>query len=118
MQLKEFGEIINEAVRDLPEKFKNVLEENQIQLIPRDRVPRPLSEQHKDSIVFGVFIGVPYGRFVNVQTEPTRIELYKSSFELFFNDKDKISRQIRTTVVHEIAHYFGFSESEIRKLGY
>jgi len=118
MRLEEFGEIIDEAVRDLPEQFKKVLEENQIQLIPRDLVPKPLGEQHKGSIVFGVFIGVPYGRFVNVQLEPTRIELYKNSFERAFGDKDRMISQIRTTVVHEIAHYFGFSESEIRKLGY
>jgi len=118
MQLEEFEEIINQAVSDLPGKFKDLLDKNQIRLIPRDFVPPPLSEQHKGSVVFGVFIGVPYGRFVNIQLEPTRIELYKASFEQVFTDKDNMIRQIRTTVVHEIAHYFGFSEKEIRKLGY
>jgi predicted Zn-dependent protease with MMP-like domain len=29
-----------------------------------------------------------------------------------------LREQIRTTVLHEIAHYFGFDDDEIDKLGY
>ena len=43
---------------------------------------------------------------------------YQESFESMFEDKSQMKRQILITVVHEIAHYFGFSEAEIRKLGY
>ncbi len=118
MTMEEFEAIIEEAVRDLPEKFRKVLDENGISLIARDEVPQPLKRQYRGSDVFGVFVGVPLGRFLTLQTEPTRIELYKSSFENAFSDRESIEEQIRMTVVHEIAHYFGFSEKEIRKLGY
>jgi len=86
--------------------------------LARQSAPLPLKKQFPDKIVFGVFIGVPYGRFVNMQSEPTRIELYKESFEKVFKDNNEAAHQIRSTVVHEIAHYFGFSEAQIRKLGY
>ena len=118
MTLQEFEHIIETAVEKLPEKFRDILEKNQVRLIPRTNVPKPLREKYKNHVVFGVFIGVPFGRFTNIQTEPTRIELYKSSFERYYRDPKQIEQQIVITVVHEIAHYFGFSEQEIRKNGY
>ena len=118
MTFKEFEDLIDESLKVLPKKFKDILVKNEISLIPRQKVPKPLSTAHKGSIVFGVFIGVPYGHFVNIQTEPTRIELYKESFEAFYKDPEEIKQKIKSTVVHEIAHYFGFKEKEIRKLGY
>lgn len=116
MTLKEFEKIIKNAVASLPEEFRKILEKNQIKLLARSTVPESISEKHPGAVVFGVFVGVPYGRFVNVQTEPTRIELYKSSFERVFKSNLEIRGQILKTVMHEIGHYFGFSEEGIRKI--
>lgn len=118
MELDRFEEIVGKALKKLPAKFKSILKKNGVAVIARARMPQPLAEKYKNSVVFGVFIGVPYGRFYNMQYEPTRIELYKESFEAFFDDEEKLKQEIRRTVVHEVAHYFGFSEGEIRKLGY
>jgi len=35
-----------------------------------------------------------------------------------FRTTDRLRREIERTIVHEVAHYFGMSEREIRKLGY
>ncbi|MFH1369519.1 MAG: metallopeptidase family protein [Elusimicrobiota bacterium] len=118
MKIQEFENIIESAVKSLPDEFRQALEKNQIALIPREAVPAPLRRENRGSIVFGVFIGVPMGMFVNVHHEPTRIELYKESFEEAFSGRAEMETQIVKTVVHEIAHYFGFSEKKIRKLGY
>jgi predicted Zn-dependent protease with MMP-like domain len=118
MTFEEFEGLIKETVRDLPGQFKELLDKNDIRLLPREKTPSPLEKSHPGSIVFGVFIGVPMGRFVDMQTEPTRIELYKESFEKVYKDKEQVKKQIIKTVIHEIAHYFGFKESQIRKLGY
>ena len=118
MTFEEFEGLITKSFDEIPSQFKDILVKIGIKLIPRQKVPKALSDAHKGSIVFGVFIGVPYGRFVNIQTEPTRIELYKESFETIYKDSEKMKQSIIATVVHEIAHYFGFKEKEIRKLGY
>jgi predicted Zn-dependent protease with MMP-like domain len=118
MTLEEFETIIYDAVKNLPNEFKEILEKNQIALIPREDVPQPLKDKYRNTVVFGIFIGVPYGKFVNYQLEPTRIELYKESFEEYYPGGKGVKEQIIKTVVHEIAHYFGFSEEKIRKLGY
>jgi predicted Zn-dependent protease with MMP-like domain len=51
----------------------------------------------------------------NIQMEPTRIELYKNSFEKAFHNQSDMEEQIVKTVIHEIGHYFGFSEKELRR---
>lgn len=118
MELEQFEDIIDEALKALPKEFKEILEKNGIAVIPREKVPAPLQKEYKGDVVFGVFVGVPYGRFVNYHTEPTRIELYKDSFEEYYPAGEGMKEQIVKTVVHEVAHYFGFSEAKIRKLGY
>ena len=116
MTLKRFEEIIKTSVSKLPKEFKDILKKNHIKLLAREKAPASVLERYRGSIVFGIFIGVPYGRFVNVQTEPTRIELFKDSFEKVYSGPEEMKRQIVKTVIHEIGHYFGFSEEGIRKL--
>jgi predicted Zn-dependent protease with MMP-like domain len=118
MDMTEFENTIGEALERIPVNFKKILEEKGISILGREKVPGPVKKRFRNAVVFGIFIGVPYGRFFNVQTEPTRIELYKESFEQVFDGTEKIKEQIARTVVHEIAHYFGFSEEEIRKSGF
>ena len=118
MTFEEFETLIEESFNSLPDKFKSILIKNEIKLLPRQKAPKPLKSSYPGSVVFGVFIGVPLGRFVNVQLEPTRIELYKESFEKVFKEPEQMKAQIKSTVIHEIAHYFGFYEKQIRKLGY
>jgi len=118
MTFEEFENIVNGSLNEIPATFREVLEKNQIKVLAREKVPRPVKDHHKGAVVFGIFIGVPLGRFFNLAAEPTRIELYQESFEKYYAEPDKIKKQILITVVHEIGHYFGFSEAEIRKLGY
>ncbi|MBU2567758.1 MAG: metallopeptidase family protein [Elusimicrobia bacterium] len=116
--MQEFETIIEESVNKLPQEFKDILEAKQIGIIAREQPPQPIQEKFQGQTVFGVFIGVPYGRFSHVQLEPTRIELYKNSFEKTFSNIAEIKQEIQRAVMHEIAHYFGFSESKIRSIGY
>jgi len=118
MTFDEFEKVVGDALKEIPPKYREVLDKNRISVLAREKPPAPVLKKYKGGTVFGIFIGVPYGRFFNTTTEPTRIELYQSSFESVYKDPGQMKRQILITVVHEIAHYFGFSESEIRKLGY
>jgi predicted Zn-dependent protease with MMP-like domain len=118
MTFEEFEATVSRSLEGLPGAFKTLLTKNEIVVLPREKVPAPIKKEHKNQIVFGIFIGLPYGRFTNIQLEPTRIELYKESFEEAFVTPAEIKLQIRKTVVHEVGHYFGFSEEKIREMGY
>jgi predicted Zn-dependent protease with MMP-like domain len=117
MELSEFEETIAKALNKVPKKFRDILKREDIQVLARDAVPDVLQDRYKDHLLFGVFIGVPYNRrsMFSIQMEPTRIELYKNSFEKAFRNRDDMEEQIVKTVIHEIGHYFGFSEKELRR---
>jgi predicted Zn-dependent protease with MMP-like domain len=118
MDMNEFEGVIEKSIRNIPGKFREILENQEIKVLGREKVPEPVRKKFSNKIVFGIFIGVPYGRFTHMQTEPTRIELYKESFERVFNNSTKIKEQIVRTVIHEIAHYFGFNETDIKRSGF
>jgi predicted Zn-dependent protease with MMP-like domain len=116
MELSEFEDTVIKALNKIPKKFREILSREDIQVLARDTVPDVLQDRYKDRLLFGVFIGVPYNRrsMFSIQMEPTRIELYKNSFEKAFKNRDDMEAQIVKTVIHEIGHYFGFSEKELR----
>jgi predicted Zn-dependent protease with MMP-like domain len=118
MRFEDFENIVKDSLKQLPKEFLDILTQNQITVTAREEAPEAVKEKYKGSIVFGIFIGAPYGRFVNIQLEPTRIELYQDSFEKVYSGENEIKAQILKTVIHEIAHYFGFSEQKIRQMGY
>ncbi|OIO72832.1 MAG: hypothetical protein AUJ85_09380 [Elusimicrobia bacterium CG1_02_37_114] len=120
MDMIEFEKIVEDTTDRIPERFKAVLEKENIKLLAREKVPEVLQNKFKNKLIFGVFIGISHNKrsVFNIQQEPTRIELYKGSFEKIFSNKQDIEKQIIKTVIHEIGHYFGFSEAEIRNIGY
>jgi len=117
--MEEFERVVDETVKEIPKKFKRILEKENVKIIVRERAPEAVIERYRRKVVFGMFIGIPYRQGVMFyQTEPTRIEIYKESFDIIFADDEQIRSNIKKTVIHEIAHYFGFSENYLRKIGY
>lgn len=119
MKMSEFEGLVDRAVKKMPRRFRAILKKEGIQLLARDKAPAVLQGRYRGGVVFGVFAGVSYDKrsVFNVETEPTRIELYKKSFETVFADPREMERQIVKTVIHEIGHYFGFSEKQLRSRG-
>ncbi len=117
MELSEFEEAIEKALNKVPRKFREILDREGIQVLARDKVPPSLLERYKGRLLFGIFTGIPFNKrsMFSFQIEPTRIELYKDSFEMAFKDRGEMEEQIIKTVIHEIGHYFGFSEKELRR---
>jgi predicted Zn-dependent protease with MMP-like domain len=50
--------------------------------------------------------------------EPDRIVLYREPLLEHCVDVDQLIAEIRVTLVHEIAHFYGLSESRIHELGW
>ena len=119
MELSEFEEAIEKALNKVPKRFREILTREDIQVLAREKVPGVLRDRYRGRLLFGIFTGVPYNRrsMFNIQMEPTRIELYQDSFETAFNNRSEMEEQIAKTVIHEIGHYFGFSEKELRSRG-
>ncbi len=73
-----------------------------------------------DPDLFGLYEGIPLtergsGDFGQL---PDRIAIYRRPLEEEFPDPAELREEIRITVLHELAHYFGFDENRIAELGY
>jgi predicted Zn-dependent protease with MMP-like domain len=60
-----------------------------------------------------------YGLFAEPPYLPARIAIYRRPLvEDFGHDPKRLEEEIRITVLHELAHYFGIDEDRLDELGY
>jgi predicted Zn-dependent protease with MMP-like domain len=60
-----------------------------------------------------------YGLFDEPEYLPARIAIYRRPLvEDFGDDPAALEREIKVTVLHELAHYFGIDEGRLDELGY
>jgi predicted Zn-dependent protease with MMP-like domain len=50
----------------------------------------------------------------DLPTGPDHIILYQKNIEAVCRDEAEIREQIRLTIIHEIGHYFGMDEEQLR----
>ncbi len=76
-------------------------------------------ENADDPDLFGLYHGVPLPeRGDGVGLLPDKISIYRLPLEDSFPDPRELQEEIRVTVLHELAHYFGLDEDRIAELGY
>jgi predicted Zn-dependent protease with MMP-like domain len=77
-------------------------------------------EEHpQDPDLFGLYEGVPLPeRGDRAGSLPDRITIYRRPLEESFPDEEELEEEIRITVLHELAHYFGIDEDQLEDLGY
>jgi predicted Zn-dependent protease with MMP-like domain len=67
-------------------------------------------ENPDDPDLLGLFQEQPY--------MPAKVTIYRLPLEESFPDARELEREIRITVLHELAHYFGIEEGRLEELGY
>lgn len=76
-------------------------------------------ENPDDPDLFGLYHGVPLPeRGDTAGLPPDTISIYRLPLEESFPDPDELQEEIRITVLHELAHYFGIDEDRLAELGY
>jgi len=58
------------------------------------------------------------GLFEQEEWMPAKVTIYRRPLEESFPDPDELEDEIRITVLHELAHYFGIDERRLDELGY
>ena len=59
-----------------------------------------------------------FGLFEEEEWLPAQVTIYRRPLEESFPDRAELHREIRITVLHELAHYFGIDEDRLDELGY
>jgi predicted Zn-dependent protease with MMP-like domain len=77
-------------------------------------------ENPEDPDLYGLYHGVPLPERGDVSgLLPDKISIYRVPLEESFgDDPEELREEIRITVLHELAHYFGLDEDRIAELGY
>jgi predicted Zn-dependent protease with MMP-like domain len=58
------------------------------------------------------------GLFEQEEWLPAKITIYRLPLQESFPEPDELEHEIRVTVLHELAHYFGIDEGRLDELGY
>ena len=121
MDRKSFEKLIQEALDRIPAEFQAAMKN--VAVVVRDR-PGPEAESDgeddKDEVLYGMYQGIPLPDRTadDSGTTPDVIFLYQKPLESDFSKREDLVREIEITVVHEIAHYFGFDEEALERYGY
>ena len=109
--MTDFEEHVRAALDSLPPHLAAALEN--VAVVIEDEHP-------EDPDLFGLYTGVPLPeRSIHDSGRlPDRIAIYQLPLEESFPDADELRREIRITVLHELAHYFGIDEDRLAELGY
>ena len=109
MDREKFEALVAQALDGLPRTFREKLAN--VAIIVEDRPP----QEPKGGLLLGLFHGIPRTeKSVFFASPPDRIFLYQRNIEAVCASEAEVRRQVRATLLHEIGHYFGLSEDELR----
>lgn len=119
MERERFEQLAREALESLPHRFKKYIENVAIMVedYPTGGARRSTGTPG-GSTLLGLYHGVPFkhrGPFYG-NIAPDVIVLFQKPIESLGGDEEAIRRRVRNVLLHEVGHYFGLSEKELRDI--
>ena len=125
MSLRKFGAIVRRAMETLPPAFEPYLGNLVVDVEeePSGEMLRELDFSEEEiaagETVYGLFCPIiPESSDLGGADEdnpPRRIVIYKNPLEDDFPDRHELETEIRKTVIHELAHHFGWTDRDLEK---
>jgi len=113
-----FQQLIDKALSTLPKEHIDRLQNVAI-LYERDPTLEQRAKQglRPNQTLLGLYEGVPLSqRQGQTRLYPDKITLFINPLCMTANTLDELQEQIRHTLWHEIAHYYGLGHGQIREL--
>ena len=106
----------------LPRQFREQLRNGEF-VVEKWPSPELMSGEGLDPRVdtlYGIYQGVPLPERSSLDPPllPDKITIFAEALLQDFPDPEELREEIRITVLHEIAHYFGMDEEAVQDLGY
>jgi predicted Zn-dependent protease with MMP-like domain len=123
MSLRKFGQIVHSVMETLPQEIKEHLDNVVVDVEeePDEKLLRDM-DFSEEEIAAGDSL---YGLFVPMQLltpdhvdfldHPHQILIYKNTLEDDFPDPKQLRIEIRKTVIHELAHHFGWTDRDLQR---
>src|SRR5271167_4182212 len=116
MEREDFTKVVGEAMDSLPEQFRRRIRNVAVLVedLPTDQAPSKPAQPKR--LLLGLFQGVPMTKksVFHPPTGPDHIVLYQKNIEAICSNEAEVREQIRRTVLHELGHYFGMTEEQLR----
>jgi predicted Zn-dependent protease with MMP-like domain len=103
----EFDKVVERALARIPRRFRRRLKN--IALVVEAEPPRPG--------LLGLYHGRPLTRRSVFESfaMPDQITIYQGPHERLARSREHLEQMVADTVWHEIAHYFGMDEGQVRR---
>ena len=116
MKREHFTRVVEEALDSLPQEFRSRIQNVAVlveDVPPNQPSPEPGQQRR---LLLGVFHGVPTTKksTFDLSTGPDHIVLYQKNIEAVCSTEAEVREQIRLTVIHELGHYFGLDEEQLK----
>ncbi len=118
MKREDFTKVVAEALDALSKEFRSRI--RNVAILVEDLPPNQTQPQagQPRRLLLGIFHGVPRTKksVFDLPIGPDHIVLYQKNIEAVCSSEAEIREQIRRTVMHELGHYFGMTEEQLRDL--
>jgi len=123
MSLRQFGRVVASVLETLPEAIARHLDNVVVDVEeePDEETLRDLGYTDEEiaagETLYGLFVplDVRHPDEVDELDRPHRILIYKRPLEEDFPEPRRLRTEIRKTVIHELAHHFGWTDRDLEK---
>jgi predicted Zn-dependent protease with MMP-like domain len=117
MPPEEFERLASAALEELPAEILERL--RAVAILVDDRPTKAMVCDGIDPRILGLYTGIPFPdqSTMGGGGYPEVIHLFQRNLEAETVDEDELAEEIRVTVIHETAHYFGMSDEDLQRLG-
>lgn len=112
---EEIDRIAHATLAELPPKIRELLE--RVPILVDDLPSEDLIEDGFEPRLLGIFQGTPMPEDGALAPSVTNIHLFKKNLERDAADEEHLADEIRITILHETAHYFGLDDDDLAALG-
>jgi predicted Zn-dependent protease with MMP-like domain len=119
MTMKKFASIVRKVIERLPDEIKHFLENVVIDVEEEPSIEFLQEAGFTDDEIaegeslYGYFMPMEGVAAAEMLENPDRIIIYRNPLEDDFPDPRELRIEIRKTVIHEIAHHFGWSDRDL-----
>lgn len=119
MEDQDFDIIVQQAVKEIPKEFLEKIEN--VSLVtknwPSQQQLSSLNKRGEGGLLLGLYQGIPQTKRRTYGIGgplPDKITIFKIPILMISKTRGELIENVKKTVIHEIAHYFGLNEEEVR----
>jgi predicted Zn-dependent protease with MMP-like domain len=117
LSMREFVEIARRVMDELDDPFRRWLENIVVDVEPEPSAEllEELEMDPEEDTLLGLFEGHAVTEQEYGDHLPNRILLFKRPIEDVCRSRAEVAFEIRRTLIHELAHHFGYSEEDLEE---